>query len=125
MKKLITFILIVTSIIIPMYSFGLAAEVNLEIEWAVNNMPTDKGGFRMYIMRPGETDWTRLWEITDPTQRIWEGSVNIEKGANKFCMTTFIDNQESAHSEVYTYEYIEPDTPAGPPVPTVIIRFTN
>ena len=101
-----------------------AATVSMHVEWAVNGMPaTGDAGFVIYTRPAGTDSWVETARITDPAARSYDGSMTVNQGVNELRMTSYIGDQESDPSDIITYEWIQPATPAGPPVPTVIIQF--
>ena len=115
------FVIMLLIFILSLKVFG--AEIDFEVKWAVNGMPAD-GGFRFYRVI-SEEDNELIFDITDSSQRVWNGKVTVNEGVNRFFMVTYLDELESERSDEFTYEWIEPDTPGGLPVPVVIINFNS
>ena len=104
-----------------------AGDLAVNLQWAVNGMP-DTGGFRLHVKTPTSPDWFVAWETQDVTLRKADVVISgVTTGVTEFYFTSFTGSGsnlvESEKSRVSTYEYIEAETPSGPPVPTVIIKF--
>ena len=123
-KELTIWLLMVGSFLWPGDIFG--ATVNMHAEWAVNGMPTSAdSGFVIYTRPAGTREWVETARISDPSARSYDGPMEVNKGVNELRMTSFIGEQESDPSNIVTYEWIQPETPGTPPIPTVIIQFST
>jgi hypothetical protein len=101
---------------------ALAGPVNVSIDFAYNGNSTETAGFKLYHKLPDGSEVVAV-DLTDPEVRSWSGTMDVPSGRSEFTLAAYNADEESGRSTVFPFEYIEPETDGGLPVPTVIIRF--